>query len=205
MEQRLGASQTTLEECKLRISDIQLELGVFIGSASEENAKNLNHFKERLCETLDYCEENDPENGIFFAAHSRGELRTCAEKLSVEAVVLKEMAKLCRKDSAYGNPVICDGERHLIAMQQASQSITRIQHKVAQYRAGEGTMACYQNQFPNSLQLKNINTRETLKEYSSLLAQKLMFQAQMSVMLTEVSRRQNQVENIEDDDSETGE
>ena len=97
--------------------------------------------------------------------------------------------------------VLCDGERHLVCMQQASQCITRLQHKLI---CKEGSVV-RQGICDRTKEGMSHISRESLREYSSLLASKLTLQAQMSVLLTELSRRQQKQQEISGEDLDDGE
>ena len=93
-----------LDDCRHKISDLVLELGVFAGSAKDPtHAETLDHVRDRLNVALEHCETHEPDV-LTLSTTVSSDLRTCAEKLSVEAVVLGEMAKLCRKESLMENP-----------------------------------------------------------------------------------------------------
>ena len=97
--------------------------------------------------------------------------------------------------------VLCDGERHLVCMQQASQCITRIQHKLTHKDKSISDSTAIEQSCDGNV------SRDSLKQYSSVLTNKLILQAQMSVLLTELSRRQqkqndNTSDDLDDDDND---
>ena len=178
VEHRLNQSESLMKDCREKLSDVINELGTFGIIPTKDNySSTIENLRDRLREILKEVEEVSKETG-----ESEGELKSdihldldstikiFAEKLSLEALVIGEMATLLRSSQ---NDVISDGENHLCEIQFANKHILDLEQKIDLMKTSN-----------NNIEDPSLDiTKSSLQACSDLLAEKMVVQAQILATL----------------------
>ncbi len=177
VERRLNQSESLLKDCRSKLSGVINELGTFEIIPTRDNySSTIESLRDRLREILKEVEEvskdTDERSKEMPDVHLdlNSTVRVFAEKLSLEALVIGEMATLLRSSQ---NDVISEREDHLCEIQFANKHILDLEQKIDLMQAS--------NNSTDSPPLDKAKT--SLQAYSELLAERMVVHSQILASL----------------------
>jgi len=180
VEIELGYTQAMLEECRHKISDTIMELETF-GMVPTKDSSAVDRLKSRLEQILKDSQATSHQSSkIHDMVKVDDSMKLYAERLSLEAVILGEMAQLARCQDE--KPYLREREKSLVSIYQANRHILDLEHKLGQLKSD---VSCSQRRIQSTAQ-------QSIKSYSTLLADKLVVQAQMTMLLEYLSHNQRE-------------
>ena len=178
VEQKLHHSESLLSDCREKLSGVINELGTFGIIPTKDNySSTIESLRDRLREILKEVEdvsreqkqtEIEQKRDVYLDLDST--IKIFAEKLSLESLVIGEMATLLRSSQ---NDVISDRENHLCEIQFANKHILDLEQKMDLMQASNNNV-----EDPTLEKTKN-----SLQVYSDLLAERMVVHAQILATL----------------------
>ncbi len=179
VEHRLNQSESLLKDCRDKLSGVINELGSFGIIPTRDNySSTIESLRDRLREILKEVEDVSKRTEESKKEALKGDVhldldstvRIFAEKLSLEALVIGEMASLLRSSQ---NDVINERENHLCEIQFANKHILDLEQKIDFLQASN-----------NNTDNPNLEkTKSSLQAYSDLLSERMVVHAQILASL----------------------
>ncbi len=175
VEIKLSHTQTVLEECRYKLQDVIQDLGASGIIPSQESSQNyaltITHIRSKLRDILqDSSVEENEEKELKSKLDYNGRLNLFAEKLSLEAVVVGEMAYLVKTSQ---NEMMSKREDYLAEIQEANSCIMQLEHRVNMLQTQSRSQA---------MKLRG-QQKDSLVIYSGLLAEKIVLQGKLTLLL----------------------
>ena len=178
VEQRLNQSESLLSDCREKLSGVINELGTFGIIPTKDNySSTIESLRDRLREILKEVEDVSKETAERMKEEKMeihldldSTIKIFAEKLSLEALVIGEMATLLRSSQ---NDVISDRENHLCKIQFANKHILDLEQKIDLMQSSN-----------NNIEDPSLErTKSSLQAYSELLTERMVVHAQILASL----------------------
>ena len=178
VEHRLNQSESLLSDCREKLSGVINELGTFGIIPTKDNySSTIESLRDRLREILKEVEDVSKETGERMKEEKMdihldldSTIKIFAEKLSLEALVIGEMATLLRSSQ---NDVINDRENHLCEIQFANKNILDLEQKIDLMQSSN-----------NNIEDPSLErTKSSLQAYSELLTERMVVHAQILATL----------------------
>lgn len=180
IELKLQNTQKSLEDCRNKLSGVIHELGTYGALPSQDTGESMATIRERLADILkDFdAKANKDIRELTAEEHWTNErLKAFAEKLSLEAVVVGEMASLVKTSQDY---MMFGRESYLHDIQHANSKILELERKVQMM----------QSHSEQQQRLLSTSQQDSMQLFSATLAEKVVLQGRLQLLLEKLREEQ---------------
>ncbi len=167
LEKKFNHSESIVSDCKLKLASLVNELGSFgIVPTKDNYSSTIDSLRDRLSEILREVDRTSGSKAPKTSLNLGSTVKMFAEKLSLEALVIREMAALLRSSQ---HEDIADSQTHLCEIQCANRHIVDLEQKIDLMQSSNNN-----NEDPSM-----DNMKRSLLAHSELLAERMIAHAHM--------------------------
>lgn len=192
-EDDVSGSNTTLEDMQQKLSGVVQELDSLSAVKTDNYTSTIEKLKSKLETILKETEAGERDIGSLgalkqpamkleqFALKLNDPEQVFAEKLSIEAILIGEMAHLIKTGQ---DQMMSEREVYLHEIAEANHRILELEHKVQALQLSDGTKGAAEPPV----------TGESLLRSSGLLAEKMVLQGQIQLLLDKYQKQEEAIQ-----------